>query len=233
MRANSVPIPVSSNSMVLKLYGPQNVAGGNGIVALLLAEKRIPFEFVQVDMASKQHKSQEFVAMQPFGQVPVIDDNGFILYESRAICRYLEEKYPNQGTKLVPTGLKARALFEQAASVEFANFHPAVMKVAMEAVWKRRQGSPIDQAVVDKALDDLSAKLDVYESILGKQKYMAGDELTLVDLFHLFYAPMLAGADIDVMTKESRPNVARWWKEIISRPAWVKLKEHGIKGTVN
>ncbi|KAJ7192799.1 glutathione S-transferase [Mycena pura] len=219
--------------MVLKLYAPQSVAGGNGIVALVLAEKQIPFEFVQIDMASKQHKSQEFVAMQPFGQVPAIDDNGFILYESRAICRYLEEKYRNQGTKLVPTGSKAKALFEQAASVESANFHPAVMKVAEETVFKRRQGFPVDQAVVDKVLDEFSAKLDVYESILGKQKYIAGDELTLVDFFHLFYAQLMVVADIDVMTKKSRPNVARWWKEITSRPAWLKLKEHGIKGTVN
>lgn len=64
------------------------------------------------------------------------DDDGFILYESRAICRYLVEKFAEQGTPLYPKDLKERALVEQAASVEFANFHPALLKLAMEAVAK-------------------------------------------------------------------------------------------------
>ncbi|KAJ7191424.1 glutathione S-transferase [Mycena pura] len=219
--------------MVLKLHSAPVGVGGAGLVALVLAEKQVPFQFVEVEMAKKQHKTPEFLAMHPFGQVPVIDDDGFTLYESRAICRYIAEKYPHQGTKLVPTGLQARALFEQAASVEFANFYPALTKVAMESLGKQRQGLPVDQAVLDAALVELSAKLDVYEVILSKQKYVAGNELTIVDLFHLSYAPLLAGAGIDVMTKESRPNVTRWWNELISRPTWIKVKEEGIKGTVN
>jgi glutathione S-transferase len=64
------------------------------------------------------------------------DDDGFILHESRAICRYLAEKYAEQGTPLYPKGLKERALVEQAASVEYANFQPAILKVGMEAVGK-------------------------------------------------------------------------------------------------
>ncbi|KAJ7190667.1 glutathione S-transferase [Mycena pura] len=217
--------------MVLKLYCPQNVTASNGIVALVLAEKQIPFEFVQVDLASQQHKTPDFVAMQPFGQVPVIDDDGFILYESRAVCRYLAEKYPDQGPKLVPAGLKEKARFEQAASVELAHLYPAVLKVAAEVSAKQRQGLPVDQTVIDACLAEFPAKFDVYEGILGRHRYLAGEELTLVDLFHLFYAQLLVGAEI--MTRESRPNVTRWWKELISQPAWVKLKEEGIKGTVN
>lgn len=58
------------------------------------------------------------------------DDDGFVLYESRAICRYLAEKYADQGTpNLIPTELKAKALFEQAASIEYANFNPYAFTV--------------------------------------------------------------------------------------------------------
>jgi glutathione S-transferase len=64
------------------------------------------------------------------------DDGGFILYETRAICRYLVEKCAAHGTPLIPTGLKERALFEEAASVEFANFQPYCYKVTMEAFGK-------------------------------------------------------------------------------------------------
>ncbi|KAJ6451232.1 hypothetical protein C8R47DRAFT_1061965 [Mycena vitilis] len=66
----------------------------------------------------------------------IIDDDGFILCESRAICRYLADKYSDQGTPLSPSDLKVRALVEQAASFEFANFHPAATKVAMELLGK-------------------------------------------------------------------------------------------------
>ncbi|KAJ6577641.1 glutathione S-transferase [Mycena capillaripes] len=170
--------------------------------------------------------------MHPFGQVPVIDDDGFILYESRAICRYLADKYPDQGTPLFPKGLKERALVEQAASVEYANFYLAVVKVFQEAFGKKHRGLPVDQAVLDQALADFSKKLQVYEVILGKHKFLAGDECTLADLFHLSYAPLLVDAGVDIMTTTG-PNVTRWWNELISRPAWVKLKAEGIHGMVS
>jgi len=65
------------------------------------------------------------------------DDDGFILYESRAIVRYLIKKHPNQGTAgLIPTGLKEEALFEQAASVEVSNFNAHAAPIAYEKVVK-------------------------------------------------------------------------------------------------
>ncbi|KAJ7655338.1 glutathione S-transferase [Mycena rosella] len=218
--------------MVLKLYSGARAGGGSGIVALVLAEKQIPFEHVFVDMANGAHKSPEFLAKHPFGQIPVIDDDGFILYESRAICRYLAEKYADQGTPLLPTRLEDKALFEQAASVEFANFHPQVLKVMNESFSKKRQGLPVDEAALAQIVSELSAKLDVYEVILGKQKFLAGNELTLADLFHLSSAPFLAGGGVDIMTSKG-PNVTRWWNELIQRPAWIKLREEGITGTAS
>jgi len=64
------------------------------------------------------------------------DDDGFIVYESRAICRYLDARFPNQGPKLVPTGLKENALFEQAASVELSHFDAHASKAVYEKVFK-------------------------------------------------------------------------------------------------
>ncbi|KAJ6474424.1 glutathione S-transferase [Mycena vitilis] len=219
--------------MVLKLYAATGVGGSGAIVALLLAEKQISFEHQVISLSRKEQKTPNFVAMHPFGQIPVIDDDGFILYESRAICRYLCDKYPEQCTSLYPAGLRERALVEQAASVELANFYPAMAKVVTELLGKPMRGLPVDQAILASALAELSAKLEVYEVILSKHKFLAGDEFTLADLFHFSYAPMLADAGVDIMTKEDRPNVTRWWKALIMRPAWVKLKAEGVKGTTS
>lgn len=70
------------------------------------------------------------------GDAAIQDDEGYILYESRAIGRYIAEKYANQGTPLIPKDLKAKGLFEQAASVEQANFDPFASKIVMEKVFK-------------------------------------------------------------------------------------------------
>ncbi|KAJ6577771.1 glutathione S-transferase [Mycena capillaripes] len=218
--------------MVLKFYGSLHVGGGGGVVALVLAEKQIPFEHVVIDMAAKEHKTPDYIAMHPFGQVPVIDDDGFILYESRAICRYLADKCAGQGTPLIPKELKERALVEQAASVEYANFYPAARKAFEESFEKMVRGVPVDQAVLDEVLAKFSKTLQVYEVILGKHKFLAGDEVTLADLFHLGYAPLLTDAGVNIMTTTG-PNVTRWWNELISRPAWVKLKAEGIHGMAN
>ncbi|KAJ7263586.1 glutathione S-transferase [Mycena haematopus] len=208
--------------MGLKLYAVPYPGRGSGLVYLLLAEKQIPFELVAVDLKANEQKKPEFLAMHPFGQVPVIDDDGFILYESRAICRYLADKYADQGPNLFPKGLKERAMVEQGAAVELTNFEPAILKLFAEG-GKRRRGLPFDQAIIDDALAGLSAVLDVYEVILGKQKFLGGDEYSLADLFHFGSAPRLAENGVDIMTSKSRPNVTRWWDELTARPAWAKL----------
>ncbi|KAJ7729196.1 glutathione S-transferase [Mycena metata] len=217
--------------MVLKLYGTSEAGSGTSIVALVLAEKQIPFEHIAVDLGAQEQKTPEFLAMHPFGQVPVIDDDGFILYESRAICRYLAEKYADQGTQLLPKTLEGRALVEQAASVELANFNPVLVRAGKEVFRQRRRNVP-DRTLIAEVMAGLEAKLDVYEVILGKHNFLAGDEFTLADLFHLSYVVWIELSGIDVMTSRG-PNVKRWWTELVSRPEWVKMVAEGIKGTVN
>jgi len=64
------------------------------------------------------------------------DDDGFILYESRAICHYIATKYAAQGTPLIPSELRENALFQQAASVEVMHFNEHAEKAVAEIVFK-------------------------------------------------------------------------------------------------
>jgi glutathione S-transferase len=215
--------------MVLKLYGsPYSTCTAR--VAIVLHEKKIPYELVPIDLAKGQQKAAEFVAVQPFGQVPyIVEDDGFTLYESRAICRYLAIKYPDQGTpNLIPhptqSDIKSIALFEQAASIEVHNFDVFASRAGFEAFIKKARGMETDQAVVDASVKMLEAKLDGYEVILGKQKYLGGDQLTLVDLFHLPYGAMLAKFGCNLMTTKG-PNITRWWNDITSRASWQAVKD--------
>ncbi|CAK5268054.1 unnamed protein product [Mycena citricolor] len=207
--------------MVLKLYGFPRASGATRAVLVTLLEKQVPFEHCIVDVQNGELLLPRFIAMQPFSQYPVIDDDGLIVYESRAICRYLEDKYPAQGTRLGPPSgdLRARARFEQAMSVETFNFHPHVHTVYFERINKPLRGLQSDEAAISEALQKLGKTLDVYDLILGKTRFLAGDEFTLADLFHLPFGGLLSlNGGSDIMSSEARPNVARWWNEIHARP---------------
>ncbi|KAJ7837413.1 glutathione S-transferase [Mycena olivaceomarginata] len=207
---------------ILKLYGDSH-ATCTWRVATVLYEVKVPFELVHIDRRKGEHKTPEYLEKQPFGQIPYIDDDGFILFESRAICRYIVAKYPD--CKLIPTDPRKNALFEQAASIELCNFE----FYAGTAVFESR-GKPQTKPLSTPVLAALDAQLDVYNVILAKQKYLAGDEVSLADLFHLPHAPVLErDAKSDIMMR--KPHVARWYKDLLSRPSWL-ASEDGVKTTL-
>ncbi|KAI0644282.1 glutathione S-transferase [Trametes meyenii] len=209
--------------MVLKLYGNPHSTCTNR-VRTVLEELSVPYELVVIDFGKGEHKAPEFVAVQPFGQVPYLDDDGFKVYESRAIARYIALKYGGIG-KLIPaqSDVKKTALFEQAASVELTNFDPSASALAFENIFKPIFGLQTDPAAVEKLKTTLEGKLAVYDVILGKSKYLAGDELTLADLFHLPYGALLEKQGIDFVISGRWPNLTRWWKDISSRESWKKV----------
>ncbi|KAJ7823786.1 hypothetical protein B0H14DRAFT_3469804 [Mycena olivaceomarginata] len=146
----------------------------------------------------------KYLKNQPFGQIPYIDDDSFILYETCAVCRYIAVKYWKRS--LIPTESKANTVFEQAALVELTNFDPSTSFIAIELFKRTYLGAVPDQVLVDTQLEILN-KLNVYNVILSKQHYLAGDHLTLVDLFHIPYTPMIGAGGTDILTQKA--NVAR------------------------
>lgn len=72
--------------MVLKLYGS---AMSTSRVLVTILEEELPYEVILIDIAKGDQKSEGYKKLQPFGKVPVLDDDGFVIFESRAICKYL------------------------------------------------------------------------------------------------------------------------------------------------
>ena len=143
--------------MVLKIYGDWVACVQR--IACVLNEKGVPYETIPVSMAKGEHKTPQYIEKQPFGQVPYVvsnsnyyrwdnpsdseiqtkfiqDDDGFIIYESRAVCHYIATKYADQGTPLLPTELKANTLFHQAASIEAFHFDALAIAAVNEHMYK-------------------------------------------------------------------------------------------------
>ncbi|KAF7319153.1 hypothetical protein HMN09_00251700 [Mycena chlorophos] len=174
--------------MVVKLYGAP-LSTCTRRVATILHELQIPFELIYIDVRNGKNKTEVYKKIQPFGMIPYIEDDGFILFESRAIGRYLAAMYPRHD--LIPKDPKKNALFEQAAAIEQASFDPSAAKAGWH-LYARRLGWGGDQIGIDENLHLLEQRLEGYELMLGKTRYLGGDELTLADLFHLPYAAIIA-----------------------------------------
>lgn len=86
-----------------------------------LAEKGVEADLRTLDFATQEHKKPDFLKLQPFGKVPVLEDDGYFVFESRAIAKYIAKKYAGQGTKLIPdeSDVKAYGLFEQVCWIDF------------------------------------------------------------------------------------------------------------------
>ncbi|KAJ4470447.1 glutathione S-transferase III [Lentinula aciculospora] len=214
--------------MVLKLYSHEISTSAQRVVCVLI-EKRVPFEIVEVNFLKGEHKEPAYKEMQPWGLLPVLDDSGFRLYESRAICRYIAEKYADQGTQLIPppTELEERGLFEQGLALEAGTVDPCVLAALNEKLFKPfKSGIPCDDELYAVLLKRVELVLDVYEIILGKQTFIGGNHYTLADIYHLpngFALQVQCGEQ--VFLSEKRPNVARWWTDITGRDAWKQVGE--------
>ena len=183
-------------------------------VLTTLNENGTPYEFVVVDITTGEQKQPPHMGRQSFGQVPAINDDGFALYESRAIARYLNEKAKGA---LVPADAQGRAVMEQWISIEMSNFTAHAMKFVYEHIFKRPQG---DEAMAN-ATKGLETALAVMDKRLGEKPYFAGDTFSLADISFMPYV------EYDMMTPAKEiyakfPNVMKWWNLVSARPSWKK-----------
>ena len=199
---------------MIKVYGSP-VSTCTRRVLMTLLETNTPYELCAVDFAKAEHKQEANLRRQPFGQVPSIDDDGFALFESRAICRYLSEKAK---MVLTPTDLAKRAMMEQWLSVEQSNFSPNAMKFIYEFTFKRPQAP----GVLDAAMSMIETTYAAISEPLAKSPFLAGDQFTVADISYMPYIEYLASSPAKAAL-DKHPHVAAWWARISQRPTWGKV----------
>ncbi len=193
-------------------------------VLCLLAEKGVSAEFVMVDIMKGAQKSDEHLARHPFGVVPAFeDDDGFVLYESRAILRYLDAKL--EGAHLSPKSLQDRARMEQWISVEQSYFSPPAMKAILEVFFAPMKGTTPDADVIAKGKADAAKALDVIERALVGKEFLVG-EFSLADITYAPYLQYLFDTKAGDIIAE-RPNVSAWATRVLERASWRKALGKG------
>ena len=177
-------------------------------------ELGVELEYAPVNLVSGEQRAPAFLAKNPNGRVPVLEDGDFVLPESAAILRYLDASRGGGTASLVPSTPREQAEMDRWLSWNLAHLSPAMSKVAFERIAKKLTGQgPPDQARVDEGtaeFDKLSAILD---ASLGNREYLAG-RLSLADFSLASHYSLAGTAGLDV-TRHAKLNA--WLGRVLAR----------------
>jgi glutathione S-transferase len=177
----------------------------------------VKLDLAAVDLLKGEHRAQPYLQMNPNGKVPLLDDDGFYLWESHAIMQYLADKTPGQ--TLYPGELQARASVNRWLFWSAYHFTPAVGFVSRERVSKKMvggSGEP-DPVEIERGERPLIAAARVLDAHLAGRQWIAGNALTLADL--AIASPLMhtAAAQLPVLGFE---NLQAWFARVQALDAW-------------
>lgn len=155
---------------------------------LALAEKGVDYSLVPVDVFATGGPPSDHLDRQPFGKIPAFRHDGFSLYETGAILRYVDEAFT--GPDLQPRDVQARARMNQILSILDAHAYPTlVWGIYVERVAKTRDGSPADEVTIASAMGRARTIVSTLEGLTQEGPFLLGQQLTLADCHAV---PMLA-----------------------------------------
>jgi glutathione S-transferase len=194
---------------MLKLYHhPRSTYSRRVVIAL--AEKEIAHEETVIDMGSRQHKAPDYLAANPYGRVPAIEEDGFVLYESAAILRYLEETRPEK--PLLPADPKLRALADmhmRLCDIQLARY---VGIIIFAKRFLKKERWDLDAMAAAKA--EIEKHLAILEQQLIGRSYLVAEQFTLADLAYVPFLDFLP-----LMEIAPPPAIAAWLDRLLARPS--------------
>jgi glutathione S-transferase len=196
--------------MTIKLYDGQRSPNARK-VRLIAKELGIDLEIVRPSFAKGELRSPAYLAINPNGKVPALDDDGFMLWESAAILKHLASKRPEKD--LVPADPKERVLCDQWLFWWTSHPEAALLRLAMEKLIKPFLGQPgNDAAIIADAEADLARYLPVLEKRLEGCDYV----LSKISVVEFAIVPWLeAGVDV-----AKYPNIRAWMARMQARGYW-------------
>ena len=179
-------------------------------------EMSLPYRRIDAGGAFGVVNTPEYRMLNPNGLVPTIDDDGFVLWESNAIVRYLAAKH-GRGS-LLPNDARAQAVADQWMDWQISLFWPTIRPLFMGLV--RTPEAERDHRAIDNSRAKTAEVLGIVDSHLASQPFLAGDTLTIGDV------PMGCSIWRWMALPIERPrlaNLERWFDALTQRPAYKKI----------
>ena len=198
---------------MLKIWG-RNTSSNVQKVIWALGEMKLPFERIDVGGAFGKTKETSYLAMNPNSLVPTLEeDDGFTLWESNSIIRYLAAKQAD--LTLEPADFKTRALAQKWMDWQLSVLGPAITPVFWGLI--RTPPEKRDSSSIAAAKEKTVAGARIMDAQLGKTPYLAGDEFSYGDIpvgIMIYRYVQL------IPERPATPNLDRWYASIASRAAF-------------
>ena len=201
----------------LKLYH-YALSGHSHRVQLALSLMGLPHELLEVDLKKAAHKTPQFLKLNPFGQVPVLDDDGTVLCDSNAILVYLAAKYDTADAAdghWMPSDPVGQADVQKWFSV-------AAGQIAFGAAAARRATVFGAKVNVEEAIERAHALLKVMEAQLATRTFLVGNSATLADIAGYSYISAAPEGNVDL---SAYPHVRAWLARIEALPGFVAFQK--------
>ncbi|NIZ02717.1 glutathione S-transferase family protein [Thalassospira lucentensis] len=182
------------------------------IVRMALSYKEIAYRYVEMDPFSDEI-APDHSNLHPFGRVPVIRNNDFVLYETTAITRYLDDISAPQ--MLSPDSVEAKARMVQIISItDSYGYVPMVRQVFAHRVFRPIEGDQPDESVIAAGKNTSRNVCDALEKLVGDDAFLVGANISHADL-HLgammaYFCATPEGRDV----LEHCPRLKRWWQRM-------------------
>jgi glutathione S-transferase len=182
-------------------------------VRIALLEKGLEFQRVNVDLTKREQKNPEYLKIHPFGQVPALDDEGFVLYDSTVINEYLEDEYPYP--PLMPSDSEGRARARLMEDFRDNHFNLYFVHIMQET---RKPESDRDLQRIESAKAEIILGFDRIESELQGKEYLVGT-FSLADVAFMSNLELLDRFNIAVDPVKYKNTVA-WIARLKARPSF-------------
>jgi len=182
-------------------------------VHLATLELGLECELVPVDLTKGEQRKPEFLALNPCGRVPVLTDGDITVSDSHAILAYLGDKTG----KLWPTSTAGRAGAFQWLFFLSAHVSPPVSDLAFNRIAAKLLGLTPDEGAIARGEQAMPAVIGILEGHLAKNKWMLGDDFSLVDCA---YGPVLNALEKARFSYADFPRVQTYIDAFRSRPSW-------------
>jgi glutathione S-transferase len=182
-------------------------------VRIALLEKGLEFERINVDLTKREQKNPEYLKIHPFGQIPALDDEGFVIYDSTVINEYLEDEYPYP--PLMPKDSEGRARARLLEDLRDSHFNPYFVHVIQEM---RKPEGERDAQRIDNAKAEITKCFDRIERELQGKEYLAGT-FSLADVAFMSNIELLDRFNIPVDAGKC-PKTVAWIARLKARPSF-------------
>ncbi|MCH9699637.1 MAG: glutathione S-transferase family protein [Gammaproteobacteria bacterium] len=199
---------------MLKLYG-LDLSPWVNRVRFTANMMGLEYDYINIDLMKGEGQSDDYKLIHPAGKVPALDDNGFILFESGAICRYLASK---EQSSLYPTTINEKAIVDQWTDFSVNHIASAMQKLLFNRVIYKFTDMEKDDRSLQDGLNFLDRFLPIIDTQLSTSTYLASNELSLADMILLAWLDPAEVSELDLSPYQNISN----WRNLLKQQAFYK-----------